>query len=132
MAGPAPPLLRRSSPTSSSCTPTLPTSRRCPGRYAELLGGATRVAWPQEPGCSTSIRGFYVVCYLRAWALETHWRRALRERFGERWYAEPEAGEWLLRAVATRPAAAAEELLGEALGERLDFGALVAELTAGG
>ena len=39
--------------------------------------------------------GFYAACYLRAWALETHWRAALEERFGERWFASPEAGEWL-------------------------------------
>ena len=28
--------------------------------------------------------GFYAANYLRAWALETHLRRHLRERFGER------------------------------------------------
>ena len=109
-----------------------PDLEALPGRYAELLGGATRVAWPQEPWLLDVDPGFYVVCYLRAWALETHWRRALRERFGERWYAEPEAGKWLLGLWRNGQRLPAEELLGEALGERLDFGPLVAELTAVG
>jgi hypothetical protein len=102
-----------------------------PSRYAELLGGATRVRWPRAPWLADVDEGFYVVCYLRAWALETHWRRALRERFGERWYAQREAGDWLLSLWRHGQRLSAEELLAEALGEELDFGALVDELVAG-
>jgi hypothetical protein len=101
-----------------------------PGRYAELLGDATRVAWPRETWLADVDAGFYVVCYLRAWALETHWRRALRERFGERWFAEAEAGAWLRDLWRQGQRLPAEELLGETLGEELDFGPLIAELTA--
>jgi hypothetical protein len=102
-----------------------------PGRYAELLGDATLVTeWPREHWLADVDEGFYVVCYLRAWALETHWRRALRERFGERWFAEPRAGEWLLELWRHGQRLAAEELLGETLGESLDFGPLAAELNA--
>lgn len=102
-----------------------------PGRYAALIGGATRVRWPETSWLADVDPGFYVVCYLRAWALETHWRRALRERFGERWYAEPAAGEWLVALWRQGQRLPAEELLGETLGERLDFDPLVAELVAG-
>ncbi|MFI5121876.1 MAG: hypothetical protein ACHQJ5_03180 [Vicinamibacteria bacterium] len=100
-----------------------------PARYAELLGDATGVAeWPAEQWLADVDPGFYVVCYLRAWALETHWRRALRERFGERWFAEPEAGRWLLGLWRHGQRLPAEELLADALGEQLDFGPLAAQL----
>lgn len=107
-----------------------PPLARMPHRYAELLGGATRVAWPRETWLADVDEGFYVVCYLRAWALETHWRRALHERFGERWFEVPAAGEWLRTLWAQGQRLGAEELLAETLGEELDFGALAGELTA--
>jgi len=108
-----------------------PALAAMPARYAELLGGATGVSWPRATWLADVDSGFYVVCYLRAWALETHWRRALRERFGERWYAAPEAGAWLRELWRHGQRLAAEELLDETLGETLDFGPLVDELTAG-
>ena len=74
--------------------------------------------------------GFYVACYLRAWALELHWRRALRDRFGERWFERREAGAWLRGLWAQGQRLSAEELLGVALGEELDFGLLADELLA--
>jgi hypothetical protein len=102
-----------------------------PARYAALLGDATGLAeWPPEHWLADVDAGFYVVCYLRAWALETHWRRALRERYGERWFAEPEAGRWLLDLWRHGQRLPAEELLSDALGEELDFGPLAAELAA--
>jgi hypothetical protein len=101
-----------------------------PARYAELLGGATRVRWPRAPWVSDVDGGFYVACYLRAWALETHWRRALRERFGERWFASQEAGEWLLSLWAHGQHRDGHELLAEELGEELDFGVMATELGA--
>ena len=102
-----------------------------PDRYSQLLGGATGVAWPRQSWLADVDPSFYVVCYLRAWALETHWRRALRERFGERWFGQPEAGRWLLELWRHGQRLPAEELLAETLGEELDFGPLIAELTAG-
>ncbi len=99
-----------------------------PARYSELLGGATRIAWPETPFLADVDAGLYVACYLRAWALETHWRRALRERFGERWYRSEEAGRWLLGLWAQGQRLNADELLADELGEELDFGALGAEV----
>jgi hypothetical protein len=99
-----------------------------PARYAGLLGSATRIRWTDASWVSDVDPGFYVACYLRAWALETHWRRALRERFGERWFAEAEAGEWLRRLWSHGQRLDADELLAEELGETLDFGVMVEDL----
>src|SRR5215467_15623554 len=39
--------------------------------------------------------GFYSADYLRAWMAEAAVERSLRDRFGVRWWASAEAGEWL-------------------------------------
>jgi hypothetical protein len=95
-----------------------------PGRYAERLGRAVRVPWPRASWLADVDDGFYAACYLRAWALETHWRAALRERFGERWFASPEAGAWLRGLWRHGQRLNADELLAETLGEELDFARL--------
>lgn len=102
-----------------------------PGRYAELLGGATRVRWPRQSWLADVDGGFYVACYLRAWALELSWRGALRERFGERWFEQAAAGDWLRGLWSQGQRLNAEELLSETLGSELDFAALADELVAG-
>ena len=62
-----------------------------PARYAALLQSATRVRWSPASWLADVDAAFYVACYLRAWALETRWRAALRERFGRRWFESQEA-----------------------------------------
>ncbi len=105
-----------------------PDLDRMPGRYRELLGGATRVAWPTASWLDDVDPEFYVACYLRAWALETAWRRSLRERFGERWFASPEAGEWLRSLWSQGQRLDGDELLADTLGEDLDLRVLADEL----
>jgi hypothetical protein len=100
-----------------------------PDRYAERLSGAIRVDWPRTHWLDDVDEGFYVACYLRAWALETHWRRALRERFGERWWEDEGAGAWLHELWRQGQRVPAEELLAETTGEELDFGVLAVELS---
>jgi hypothetical protein len=100
-----------------------------PGRYAELLADATRVPWPSESWLADVDPGFYVACYLRAWALEALWREALRERFGERWFERPAAGEWLRGLWAQGQRLGAEELVAEVLGRELSFEPLIRELS---
>ena len=74
---------------------------------------------------------FYVARYLRAWALETHIRSALRERFGEAWFEEPEAGAFLRELwSAGQGAAGGEGILQRVGGSELDFGAVRAEVSA--
>jgi len=97
-------------------------------RYASLLSHAARVRWPRETYLADLDPGFYVACYLRAWALETHLREHLRERFGARWFERSEAGETLRALWRDGQRLTAEELLGELTGAELDFGALLADL----
>lgn len=99
-----------------------------PGRYSRLLGGATRIEWPRASWLSDVDPGFYVACYLRAWGLEAHWRRALRERFGERWHERSQAGEWLRSLWREGQRLDADELCERELGIALDLSALTAEL----
>lgn len=100
-----------------------------PERYSALLAERVGVPWPAESWLSDVDPGFYVACYLRAWALEVSWRRALRERFGERWFESREAGEWLRGLWAQGQRLDAEQLLAEATGGRIDFELLASELT---
>jgi hypothetical protein len=109
---------------------TAPSLDEMPARYAELLGGSTRVGWRWESWLADVDPGFYVACYLRAWALETSWRRALRERFGERWFESAEAGEWLRGLWRQGQRLDAAELLAETLGEELGLGVLAEEFAA--
>lgn len=101
-------------------------------RYSSLLGAAARVTWPRETYLADLDPGFYVACYLRAWALETHLRAHLRERFGERWFERREAGDALRALWRDGQRLSAEELLGELTGAELDFGALLADLGLAG
>ena len=71
---------------------------------------------------------FYAACYIRAWALETHLRRVLRERFGEQWFDEREAGDFLKQLWRDGQRLPAHELLAELTGEELDFSALLEDL----
>ena len=66
--------------------------------------------------------------YLRAWAFEAVLRRLLSDRFGERWFAEPEAGALLRSLWRQGQARTADELLAELSGDRLDLGVLAADL----
>ncbi|HEX3293476.1 MAG TPA: hypothetical protein VHR38_07030 [Solirubrobacterales bacterium] len=100
-----------------------------PGRYAELLGERVGVEWPRETWLSDVDGGFYVACYLRAWALEVDWRRELAERFGAEWFSNREAGEWLRGLWARGQRLDAPRLLDEVAGGELDFGRLAADLT---
>jgi hypothetical protein len=99
-----------------------------PARYGQLLGEAVRVPWPQASWMADVDDGFYAACYLRAWALETHWRAAARERFGERWFSSPEAGDWLRGLWRHGQRLNADELLAETLGEELDFACMARSL----
>ena len=101
-----------------------------PARYSALLGERVGVPWPRETWLADVDSGFYVACYLRAWALEVEWRTELEERFGPDWFARPEAGTWLRRIWARGQRLDAESLLGEITGRTLHFEGLAAELTA--
>jgi hypothetical protein len=97
-------------------------------RYSELLGGAVGVPWASETFLADVDPGFYCACYLRAWALETHLRRHLHERYGPAWFDSTAAGDELRTLWAQGQRLTPEELLHEIGGERLDFGVLREDL----
>jgi hypothetical protein len=97
-------------------------------RYAELLSDSVLVQWPRETFLADVDPGFYCSCYLRAWALETHLRAHLRERFGALWFESPEAGAVLGGLWRDGQRRRSDELLHELTGEPLDFRVLLADL----
>jgi hypothetical protein len=99
-----------------------------PERYASLLTDRVGVAWPRESWLSDVDSGFYVACYLRAWALEVDWRRELEERLGADWFASREAGEWLRGIWARGQELDADALLAESTRRAIDFNHLATEL----
>jgi hypothetical protein len=100
-----------------------------PGRYAELLGERIGVEWPRETWLADVDPGFYVACYLRAWALEVDWRSELRGRFGADWLADQRAGDWLRGLWARGQRLDADRLVTEVAGRGIEFGPLAAELS---
>jgi hypothetical protein len=97
-------------------------------RYSELLGEAVGIEWPTETFLSDVDPGFYVACYLRAWALETHLRAYLRDRYGPTWFESSEAGDALRELWREGQRMAPEELLWRFTGQQLDFGGVLADL----
>ena len=98
-----------------------------PAEYSRRLTEALHVEWPRATWISDVDPFFYAARYLRAWALEQTMAATLRERFGDRWWAEREAGS-LLREIWSRGQRAhGEELLAELGREpRISFGAALA------
>ena len=96
-----------------------------PDEYARRLSAAVHVDWPRETWIHDVDPFFYAACYLRAWATERTLRTHLVDQFGERWFAEPEAGDVLKRIWAKGQRGLAEELLDElGLDPRIDLGVL--------
>jgi hypothetical protein len=93
-------------------------------QYARRLTRAVGVPWPAAAALADVDPGFYVAAYLRAWALEAALRTVLRERFGESWFASPEAGAFLRALWARGQRLDAAELARELTGEELDVAAL--------
>jgi hypothetical protein len=93
-------------------------------RYVELLSDATKV----EPAGTDYLNdiddGFYASQYLRAWALEAQLRAYLRERFGNAWFSQREAGSLLRELWAEGQKPTADELLHEVSGETLELAAV--------
>ncbi len=97
--------------------------------YARRLSDAVHVDWPAVSWLSDVDPFFYVARYLRAWALETHLRSGLRERFGDAWFDDPGAGAFLRELwSAGQGAAGGEGILERMGGDRLDFGAMRADV----
>jgi hypothetical protein len=97
--------------------------------YGRRMTDATHVDWSPASWLSDVDPFFYSACYIRAWALETHVRRLLTERFGDLWFEEPEAGEFLKTLWAQGQSMRGDQLLTELTGAELDFSALLDDLS---
>jgi hypothetical protein len=97
-----------------------------PDEYARRLSAAIHVDWPKQTWISDVDPFFYAACYIRAWAAERSLRAHLIDRFGERWFMEPEAGAVLKQIWSIGQPELAEELL-EQIGAppRIDLSVLV-------
>jgi hypothetical protein len=71
---------------------------------------------------------YYSADYLRAWLAEAALDRRLREWFGERWWADPEAGAWLREQWRRGSQPEAEETVEEAGGRSWSGDALLERL----
>ncbi len=98
--------------------------------YARRLSEAVGVEWPEETWLTDVDPFFYASRYLRAWALESHLRKLLEERFGPAWFEEREAGDLLIDLWRRGQRDGADQLLGELTGASLDFSALLQERVA--
>ncbi|MBA3299466.1 MAG: hypothetical protein H0U24_05225 [Thermoleophilaceae bacterium] len=100
--------------------------------YARRLSDAVHVEWPSSSWLTDVDPFFYASRYLRAWALETHTRAAMRERFGPEWFEDPEAGAFL-RDLWRRGqgSGGGEEILDAVGGSELDFRVLLDDVAEG-
>jgi hypothetical protein len=95
-----------------------------PGRYAQLLTSAVGVPYPESDFLEDVDGGFYCTCYLRAWAFEAQLSEWLRERYGQSWFAQREAGSLVRELWELGQSLNADALLREATGQNIDFGVL--------
>jgi len=97
-------------------------------RYADLLTAHLGARHSPEDYLSDLDSGFYCARYLRAWTFEAQVRASFERRWGERWYAQPEAGATLRDLWSLGQRDPADALLRRLDEPGLDVGPLVAEL----
>jgi hypothetical protein len=84
--------------------------------YAGVTGQRTGFRYDPRAWQLDRDPAFYSADYLRAWLAEASLERRLRERFGERWWAGREAGQWLREQWRRGSAPEAEDAVAEAGG----------------
>jgi hypothetical protein len=90
-------------------------------RYVEILGDALKIEPSPTDYLSDIDSGFYVTEYLRSWAFEAQLRSHLRERFGNAWFAQREAGSLLRELWSEGQRWNADELLKDVTGAELEM-----------
>jgi hypothetical protein len=93
-------------------------------RYVEVLADALKI----EPSATDYLAdidgGFYVTEYLRSWAFEAQLRDFLREKFGNDWFAQRDAGGLLRELWSLGQRFTADELLDDVTGSELQMAAV--------
>jgi hypothetical protein len=93
-------------------------------RYAELLSDALKIDVTPANYLADIDSGFYVSSYLRSWAFESQLRDNLRERYGNDWFAQREAGSLLRELWAEGQKPTADELLNDVTGAEIQMSAV--------
>jgi len=93
-------------------------------RYVELLGNALKIEPSPTDWLADVDSGFYVNRYLRAWAFDAQLSFHLRERFGNDWFAQREAGSLLRELWSLGQGPTADELLDDVTGTEIDMSAV--------
>lgn len=99
-----------------------------PQRYAELLTEATKIPAAPERYLEDVDPGFYVTCYLRAWAFEAQVRSHLVTAFGSTWFTSRKAGSLLRELWSEGQGMDADTILRELSGETIDLATIAAGL----
>jgi hypothetical protein len=97
-------------------------------RYVELLGDALKIEPSPTDYLSDIDEGFYVTCYLRAWAFEAQLSSFLREEFGHDWFRRREAGSLLRELWALGQEPTADELLKDVTGAPVELEAVAEKI----
>ena len=79
--------------------------------YASTLGRVLKFRVPSEHYLVDLDDGLYAAQYIRAWIFDAQMRAALREEFGDAWWATRGAGAFLKRQWSTGQKYGVEELL---------------------
>jgi hypothetical protein len=93
-------------------------------RYVDLLSDALKIEPSGTDYLGDIDSGFYVTEYLRSWGFEAQLRAYLRERFGNGWFAQREAGSLLRELWSEGQRYNADELLREVTGSELEMEAV--------
>ncbi len=97
-------------------------------RYADLLTAHLGVRHSPGDYLSDLDDGFYCARYLRAWIFEAQVRAVFVRRWGEEWFAQPEAGATLRELWSAGQRHRVDELLRQLDEPGLEIGPLAAEL----
>ncbi len=96
-----------------------------PKVYSEKLTEATMFKYPETSYLYDVDNFFYCARYLRAWLLEAHLSSYLEEKFGEKWFLNRDAGEFLVKLWSLGQKLTADEIAREMGRELLDIRPMV-------
>ena len=99
--------------------------------YVELLADALKIEPSPTDWLADVDSGFYVTEYLRAWAFEAQVRFHLRERFGNDWFAKPQAGSLLRELWSLGQKPTADEILRDLTGAEIEMEAVAERVREG-
>jgi len=97
--------------------------------YPKYLDRGLKVKHRDENWLSDLDPAFYSAGYLRAWIFEVQLRDYLKGEYGETWWTNPASGDKLKEFWRTGRMYKPEELAEKVLGQKLDLGPIIREVT---